>query len=138
YGMMANVSIGALFMAGILPGIAMTVLMMLTAFLFAYRKGWGSDTPFELKRRASASLEVFIVLCFPVAVYLLILAGMSINVSVFIALVALIALDWYYGFSAVMALMTPVLLIGGMTMGWFTPTEAAVAAVIWSLFLGLV
>ncbi len=37
-----------------------------------------------------------------------------------------------------MALMTPVILIGGMTMGWFTPTEAAVAAVIWSLFLGLV
>jgi tripartite ATP-independent transporter DctM subunit len=31
-----------------------------------------------------------------------------------------------------------VILIGGMTMGWFTPTEAAVAAVIWSLFLGLV
>ncbi|MGG2474831.1 TRAP transporter large permease subunit, partial [Rhizobium sp. BR5] len=44
--------------------------------------------------------------------------------------------DWYYDFSAVMALMTPVLLIGGMTMGWFTPTEAAVAAVLWSLFLG--
>ncbi len=138
YGMMANVSIGALFMAGILPGIVMTVLMMLTVFIFAYRKGWGSDTPFELKRLASASLEVFIVLCFPVAVYLLILAGLSINVAVFIALVALIALDWYYDFSAVMALMTPVLLIGGMTMGWFTPTEAAVAAVIWSLFLGLV
>ena len=37
-----------------------------------------------------------------------------------------------------MALMTPVILIGGMTLGWFTPTEAAVAAVIWSLFLGLV
>jgi tripartite ATP-independent transporter DctM subunit len=34
--------------------------------------------------------------------------------------------------------MTPVILIGGMTFGWFTPTEAAVAAVIWSLFLGLV
>jgi tripartite ATP-independent transporter DctM subunit len=37
-----------------------------------------------------------------------------------------------------MALMAPVILIGGMTLGWFTPTEAAVAAVIWSLFLGLV
>jgi tripartite ATP-independent transporter DctM subunit len=37
-----------------------------------------------------------------------------------------------------MALMTPVILIGGMTMGWFTPTEAAIAAVSWSLFLGLV
>ena len=48
------------------------------------------------------------------------------------------ALDWYFDFSAVMALMAPVILIGGMTLGWFTPTEAAVAAVIWSLFLGLV
>src|ERR671920_19058 len=38
----------------------------------------------------------------------------------------------------VMALMAPVILIGGMTMGLFTPTEAAVAAVLWSLFLGLV
>ncbi|TJV07824.1 MAG: TRAP transporter large permease subunit, partial [Mesorhizobium sp.] len=45
---------------------------------------------------------------------------------------------WYFDFSAVMALMTPIILIGGMTMGWFTPTEAAMAAVIWSLFLGLV
>jgi TRAP-type C4-dicarboxylate transport system permease large subunit len=138
YGMMANVSIGALFMAGILPGIVMTVLMMLTVYVFARRNGWGSDTPFELKKLASASLEVGIVLCFPAAVYLLILAGLSINIAVLIALVVLIAIDWYYDFSAVMALMTPVLLIGGMTMGWFTPTEAAVAAVIWSLFLGLV
>jgi tripartite ATP-independent transporter DctM subunit len=69
---------------------------------------------------------------------MLILAGLSINVAVLVALAALVALDWYFAFSAVMALMTPVILIGGMTMGWFTPTEAAVAAVIWSLFLGLV
>ncbi|MCJ8521213.1 TRAP-type C4-dicarboxylate transport system permease large subunit [Pseudorhizobium tarimense] len=138
YGMMANVSIGALFMAGILPGLVMTGLMMLTVFIFAHRKGWGSDTPFELRRLAGASLEIFIVLSFPAAVYLLILAGLSINIAVLIALVALVALDWYFDFSAVMALLTPVLLIGGMTMGWFTPTEAAVAAVIWSLFLGLV
>ncbi|WP_416799367.1 TRAP transporter large permease [Ciceribacter azotifigens] len=138
YGMMANVSIGALFMAGILPGIVMTVLMMLTVVIFAHRKGWGSDTPFELRKLGAASLEVGIVLCFPAAVYLLVLAGLSINIAVLIALAALIALDWYLDFHAVMALMTPVLLIGGMTMGWFTPTEAAVAAVIWSLFLGLV
>ena len=138
YGMMANVSIGALFMAGVVPGVVMTTLMMVTVFIFAHRKGWGSDTPFELRRLASASLEILIVLCFPAAVYLLVLAGLSINVAVLIGLVALVALDWYFDFSAVMALMTPVLLIGGMTMGWFTPTEAAVAAVIWSLFLGLV
>ena len=64
--------------------------------------------------------------------------GMSVNMAVGIGLVALLALDWYFDFSAVMALMAPVILIGGMTLGWFTPTEAAVAAVIWSLFLGLV
>jgi tripartite ATP-independent transporter DctM subunit len=64
--------------------------------------------------------------------------GLSLNIAVGIALVVLIACDWYFDFSAVMALMTPIILIGGMTMGWFTPTEAAMAAVIWSLFLGLV
>ncbi len=138
YGMMGNVSIGALFMAGILPGIVMMVLMMITVAIFAYRHGWGSDTPFSWRRLFAASAEVLVVAAFPVAVYLLTLTGLSINLSVLVALVVLIVLDWYFDFSAVMALMTPVILIGGMTMGWFTPTEAAVAAVIWSLFLGLV
>jgi TRAP-type C4-dicarboxylate transport system permease large subunit len=138
YGMMANVSIGALFMAGILPGVVMTALMMITVAIFAYRRGWGSDTPFKLRRLAAASVEILVVLGFPLVVYLLMLAGLSINVAVGLALAVLIALDWYFDFSAVMALMTPVILIGGMTMGWFTPTEAAMAAVIWSLFLGLV
>ena len=138
YGMMANVSIGALFMAGILPGIVMMVLMMITVAIFAYRRGWGSDTPFSWRRLLAASTEVLVVAAFPVAVYLLTLTGLSLNIAVGIALVALVALDWWFDFSAVMALMTPVILIGGMTMGWFTPTEAAVAAVIWSLFLGLV
>src|SRR5688572_11426476 len=138
YGMMANVSIGALFMAGILPGVVMTVLMMITVAIFAYRRGWGSDTPFEPRKLGVASLEILVVACFPVLVYILVGAGLSLNVAVGIALVALIACDWYFDFSAVMALMTPVILIGGMTMGWFTPTEAAMAAVVWSLFLGLV
>lgn len=138
YGMMANASIGALFMAGIVPGIVMTALLMLTVYVIARRKGWGSDTPFSLRALLAASLEIVIVLAFPVTIYLLVMAGLSINVAVLIGLVALVLLDWYFDFSAVMALMTPVLLIGGMTMGWFTPTEAAVAAVIWSLFLGLV
>ncbi|CAN7622876.1 TRAP transporter large permease [Pararhizobium sp. LjRoot255] len=138
YGMMANVSIGALFMAGIVPGVVMTVLMMVTVAIFAYRRGWGSDTPFEMKRLLSASLEVVVVFSVPLLIYLLMSAGLSMNVAVGIALAALLAVDWYFDFSAVMALMTPVILIGGMTMGWFTPTEAAVAAVLWSLFLGLV
>jgi len=138
YGMMANVSIGALFMAGILPGIVMTLLMMITVAAFAYKKRWGSDAPFDIRQLLSAGMEIVVVLMVPAAIYLMMQTGMSMNVAAGIALLVLLALAWYFGFSAVMALMTPVILIGGMTMGWFTPTEAAVAAVLWSLFLGLV
>lgn len=138
YGMMANVSIGALFVAGILPGLFMTLLMMFTVAYFAHRNKWGSDTPFHWGRLGSASLEIVVVLAFPLAVWLLARAGISVNMAAGAAFAVLLALDWYFNFAAVMALMAPVILIGGMTMGWFTPTEAAVAAVIWALFLGLV
>ena len=138
YGMMANVSIGALFLGGLIPGVVMTLAMMATVAYFAHKNGWGSDAPFSWPQIGSAALEIFIVLAFPLVVWLLVVAGLSVNLAVGIGLVALLALDWYFDFSAVMALMAPVILIGGMTLGWFTPTEAAVAAVIWSLFLGLV
>jgi len=138
YGMMANVSIGALFVAGILPGLFMTLLMMVTVAYFAHKNGWGADTPFVWKRLGQATLEIVIVLAFPLAVWLMTKAGVSVNMAAGGAFVLLLALDWYFNFSAVMALMAPVILIGGMTMGWFTPTEAAMAAVIWALFLGLV
>jgi tripartite ATP-independent transporter DctM subunit len=38
--------------------------------------------------------------------------------------------------AALPALMTPAIIIGGMTFGWFTPTEAAIAACAWALILG--
>jgi TRAP-type C4-dicarboxylate transport system permease large subunit len=138
YGMMANVSIGALFVAGILPGLFMTVLMMVTVAYFAHRNGWGGDVAFHWGRLGGAALEILLVLAFPMAVWLAVKAGVLVNVAAITAFVALLLLDWRYNFSAVLALMAPVILIGGMTMGWFTPTEAAVAAVIWALFLGLV
>jgi TRAP-type C4-dicarboxylate transport system permease large subunit len=138
YGMMANVSIGALFLGGLIPGVVMTLMMMGTVAYFAYKNGWGSDAPFSWRQLGSASIEVALVFAFPIAVWLMIRNGVTPNVAIGIALAGLLALDWYFDFSAVMALMAPVILIGGMTLGLFTPTEAAVAAVLWSLFLGLV
>ncbi|MFA7667056.1 MAG: TRAP transporter large permease [Burkholderiaceae bacterium] len=35
-------------------------------------------------------------------------------------------------------LFAPVLILGGMRMGWFTPTEAAVVAVVYGVFVGMV
>ena len=138
YGMMANVSIGSLFLGGVLPGALMTLLMMITVAILARVKGWGSDAPFKLRQIAAAVVEILVVLMFPVGVFVLEYLGVERNAAIFIALGVVLALDYFCKFSAVMALMTPVILIGGMTLGWFTPTEAAVAAVMWSLFLGLV
>lgn len=45
---------------------------------------------------------------------------------------------WTTGKRAFLPMMTPVLLIGGMMSGAFTPTEAAIAATAYAMFLGLV
>lgn len=138
YGMMANVSIGSLFLGGVIPGVMMTLLMMITVAIWARLRGWGSDSAFNLTRISKAMIEVAVVFLFPAAVIAMQYVGVSQNAAIFLSLGAVLALDYTFKFSAVMALMTPVILIGGMTLGWFTPTEAAVAAVMWSLFLGLV
>ncbi len=41
YGMMANVSIGALFLGGVIPGVVMTLLMMATVAYFAHKQRLG-------------------------------------------------------------------------------------------------
>jgi TRAP-type C4-dicarboxylate transport system permease large subunit len=138
YGMMSNTSIGALFLGGVIPGVVMTLFMMATVAIFARIYSWGADAKFSLRDLGTAGVEVAVVLGFPLLAYGLVWMGLSVNVAIGLALALLLALDYYFDFSAVMALMTPVILIGGMTLGWFTPTEAAAAAVIWSLFLGLV
>jgi C4-dicarboxylate transporter, DctM subunit len=39
--------------------------------------------------------------------------------------------------AAAWGLAAPVLILGGMRLGWFTPTEAAVVAVVYGLFVGM-
>ena len=48
-----------------------------------------------------------------------------------------LAVLWYTFKRAFLPLLTPVLLIGGMTTGIFTPTEAAIAATFYAMALGL-
>src|SRR5438034_2718853 len=61
YGMMANVSIGALFLGGVIPGVVMTLFMLATVAYFAHKNGWGSDAPFSWLQIGSGCLEIFIV-----------------------------------------------------------------------------
>ena len=139
YGMMANVSIGSLFLGGILPGLVMTVMMMLTVAYFARRNNWGSDAPFSWPQLIKSGIEVAVVLATGAAIWgIFVITEWPLLIGAFLVIAVLTWADWYFKFSAVMALMTPMLLIGGMTAGLFTPTEAAVAACSWALYLGLV
>jgi TRAP-type C4-dicarboxylate transport system permease large subunit len=137
YGMMANVSVGALFLAGILPGIFMAFLMMLTVAYFAHKNGWGSDIRFDLPRVIKALVETLVVIGWPTALWWLVKEwGLPPQPTVIGALIVLFIADKVFRFQAVLPIMTPVILIGGMTTGVFTPTEGAIAACVWAIVLG--
>jgi TRAP-type C4-dicarboxylate transport system permease large subunit len=138
YAMMANVSVGALFLAGILPGVLMAVLMMVTVAYFAHKNGWGGDVKFSASRIGHALVELAVVIVWPLATWVLVNKfDLSARAVVLGAVVSLFACDRFFKWQAVLPIMTPVLLIGGMTTGLFTPTEGAIAASAWALFLGL-
>ena len=138
YGMMANVSIGALFLAGILPGLLMAALMMLTVAYFAHKNNWGADIKFEWPRILKALMETAVVALWPVTIWVLVTNfGLPAQLTVFVGLIVLFAADKVFKFEAVLPVMTPVLLIGGMITGIFTPTEGAIAACIWAMVLGI-
>jgi TRAP-type C4-dicarboxylate transport system permease large subunit len=138
YALFANVSVGALFLAGILPGLVMALLMMATVAFFAHRNKWGGDIPFERRRVTKALVEMLVVLGWPVAIWALVQMGTQPQLTVMGAIVAIFLADWKFRFEAVLPIMTPVLLIGGMSAGVFTATEGAIAACVWALFLGVV
>jgi TRAP-type C4-dicarboxylate transport system permease large subunit len=138
YATMANVSVGQLFLAGILPGVVMAILMMLTVAYYAHKYQWGGDVRFEGARIAKALIELAVVVGFPLAMWAAVSAGMPFNYALGLGLALLFLADWKFRFDAVMPIMTPILLIGGMATGVFTPTEGAIAACVWALILGLV
>jgi tripartite ATP-independent transporter DctM subunit len=111
--------------------------MMLTVAYFAHKNGWGGDIKFEWVRVNKAIAETAVVVAWPLVMWLLITKlGFPPQVTVIAGLIALFAADKAFNFQAVLPIMTPVLLIGGMTTGIFTPTEGAIAACIWSMVLG--
>ena len=137
YGMMANVSVGALFLAGILPGALLAVLMMLTVAYYAHKNKWGADVKFSRTRLFKALMELAVVIGWPLLLWLLVVKlGTPPQLTVFAGLASLFVLDKIFSFEALLPIMTPVLLIGGMTTGLFTPTEGAIAACVWAMILG--
>ncbi len=139
YGVQANASIGKLFAGGFIPGALMALFMMALVSYYAHIRKYGADVAFSWPRMGRAFVELGAIVAVSLALYFLwsndTLGGF---VRFGIPLVAVMIADKVFKFDAFMALLTPIILIGGMASGLFTPTEAAVAAAAWALFLGFI
>jgi len=99
YGLAANVSVASLFIAGILPGLLITLTLVITVCVVARIKGFDEVTPINMR-------------------------------------------DWLKGIwsafrESILALLMPVIILGGIYGGFFTPTEASCVAVLYGLVVGM-
>jgi C4-dicarboxylate transporter DctM subunit len=97
YGNITSVSVSALFVAGIIPGLLTGAGAIVVAYLVSRKRGYRG-----LERRGSPK-EILIALK-----------------------------------NSIWAILAPVIILGGIYAGIFTPTEAAVVAVFYSLFVAVV
>lgn len=93
-GVVGNISITKLFIAGIVPGLMMALALVATWAFQARRDGMPRGERKSSRERWSATIAGF----------------------------------W--------ALLMPIIIVGGLRAGYFTPTEAAVVAVFYAMFVG--
>ena len=90
-----NVSVGALFVAGLLPGLLISVAMCVVNWHVSKQRNYRGDGEHPTRDQ-------------------------------------ILRTTW----RALPAILLPVLILGGMRAGWFTPTEASVVAVFYALICG--
>ncbi len=95
YAGIANVSTGALFMSGLIPGILLGLAMMAVIRYYSVKKNFPQCERVPAKEVVRQTLQ------------------------------------------SLPALMTPIILIGGIVSGLFTPTESAAFACIYALIIGI-
>jgi tripartite ATP-independent transporter DctM subunit len=96
YGMIAEQSVGRLFVGGFIPGLVMGGFLMITVYYFAVKRNYPHDP------QRAPFMEM-----------------------------------WNSFRSSFWALMTPGIILGGIIFGIFTPTEAAVVAVVWAFIVSV-
>ncbi|OAT80960.1 C4-dicarboxylate ABC transporter permease [Bacillus sp. MKU004] len=96
FGVSAGVSIGDLFLAGIIPGLLVSLFLIIYGVLISNKRNYGGDaTKFDLKELTNSFK------------------------------------------SALLPLLLPVIILGGVMSGVFTPTESAVVAVVYAFILAM-
>ncbi|MFC0560643.1 TRAP transporter large permease [Halalkalibacter alkalisediminis] len=96
FGVMTSTSIGALFVAGVVPGLLMGIGLMIYCYYVGIKHNYKG-------REKRASFKEIVV-------------GLK---------------------DAVLALIMPIIIVGGILSGVFTPTESGVIAVVYALVIGL-
>lgn len=95
YGVISNVSIAALFLGGIIPGVLVGIALMVMSYFISVKRGYGTACTFSIK-------------------------NILVNFK-----------------RALIALMMPVIILGGVLSGVFTATEAGVVATVYAIIIGL-
>jgi C4-dicarboxylate transporter, DctM subunit len=95
YGLVAEVSIGKLFLAGAVPGILMGLFFLVTVYFLAIRRNYPKN-----EKRATV-WEIIVAF-----------------------------------YQALPALFMPIIILGGILSGMFTPTEASAVAVVYAIIIG--
>ncbi len=96
YGVIAGVSVGEMFIAGIIPGIIIGICLMIVSYFITKKQGYGGqDKVMPTGKKVLKSFK-----------------------------------------EAIWTLIVPIIVLGGIYGGVFTPTEAAVVAVVYSLLIG--
>ena len=95
YSAVTGVSLGALFLAGLIPGILLGLSQMLIIAYLARRRGWKPYSPFAISEIVRA------------------------------------------GRRAILSFGMPIIIVGGLVIGVFTPTEAGAFAVVYALVLSM-
>lgn len=94
FGVTAEVSVGKLFIAGILPGLLVSFSLLIMVFLISKKRGYQGTSSSTMREKLFALKD------------------------------------------ASLALFMPIIILGGIYSGVFTPTEAAVVAVVYAFVVG--
>jgi tripartite ATP-independent transporter DctM subunit len=96
YGALAEVSVGKLFLGGVIPGLMMGIGIMIIIYILSVKRGYPAEKRASLAQVARSGID------------------------------------------GILGLIAPGIIMGGILGGVFTPTEAAVAAVIYALVVGAI
>jgi len=95
YALLASCSVGALFVAGIIPGILMGVFLMVYVYIVSKKRNYPKGKWVGWKNLLKSFIEALLPMCMPL------------------------------------------IIIGGVTTGFFTATESAAIAVLYAVILGI-